>query len=106
MAHNYGREKISQAVRLLIGSASIQDRILMAHRAFAPCKPEHDFSDEGENSPREQFEHILGLLRRNRDPQPEEGIVPATVRTMTEEELADVAALIYDLDVQLRESVR
>jgi hypothetical protein len=93
---DYNRKKLWEALYVLVGASSIQERLSGAGMMLVVLKPD-DFAPEH----REEFQSIMESLTRVR-PQAGEGSLEATTRTLTLEQGRDIAQRILGLYTKVR----
>jgi hypothetical protein len=94
---DYVREKLWQALDVLVGAEPIQDRLAYAADALTRLKPS-DIPDEE----REDFHAVMHALTKYPAEREGEGSIHASVRKLTDEEGAELARKILSIYIRVR----
>ena len=97
MSADYTQEKLWQAVDILIGSGSIQERLEFA-AMYLIClnSPKDDLAFAGDSDAQTRFDRLIERLT-SAPPSGDEGTIAATTRTLSDFEGGRLAKDIFDL---------
>jgi ferric-dicitrate binding protein FerR (iron transport regulator) len=94
---HYTREKLGQALDMLVGAAPIQDRLTYAAEYLIRLK-----ADDIPDTERGEFEAVMRAFSRHPAEKEGEGSIRASARKLTDQEGAAVARKILSIYIRIR----